>query len=114
VPICAFTSDDFGTSWLQNRNQDEARISTELGARSKLHTVEQPSYIFPVWADCNMSSSPQRALASLDNAISEAVRQSRLAYEFSPNSYTYGSLSACLSAENALDVIRAYLSEDTA
>jgi hypothetical protein len=61
-----------------------------------------------------MSSSPQRALASLDNAIREAVRQSRLAYEFVPDSYTYGSLNACLAAENALDVIRAYLSEDTA
>jgi hypothetical protein len=60
-----------------------------------------------------MSSSPQRALTSLDNAIREALRQSQLAYKFSPNSYTYGSLSACLAAENALDVIRAYLSEDT-
>jgi hypothetical protein len=59
-----------------------------------------------------MTSSPQRALTSLDNAIREAVRQSQLAYKFSPNSYTYGSLSACLAAENALDVIRAYLSED--
>lgn len=61
-----------------------------------------------------MSGSPQRALTFLDNAIREAVRQSRLAYEFSPNSYTHGSLSACLAAENALDVIRAYLSEDAA
>ena len=59
-----------------------------------------------------MSSSPQRALASLDNAIREAVRQSRLAYEFVPDSYTHGSLSACLAAQNALDVIRAHLSED--
>ncbi len=59
-----------------------------------------------------MTSSPQRALASLDNAIREAVRQSRLAYEFSPNSYTHGSLSACLAAENALGVTRAHLSED--
>jgi hypothetical protein len=61
-----------------------------------------------------MSSSPQRALTSLDNAIREAVRQSRLAYEYCPNSYTYGSVSACLSAENALEVIRAHLSEDVA
>ena len=60
-----------------------------------------------------MRSSPQRALTSLDNAIREAVRQSRLAYDFSPNSYTYGSLSACLAAQNALDVIRAHLSDDT-
>jgi len=61
-----------------------------------------------------MSSSPQRAIASLDNAIREAVRQSRLAYEFFPDSYTYRSLNACLAAQNALDVIRAHLSEDMA
>jgi hypothetical protein len=83
-----------------------------VGIHSKLHTVEQPSYIFPVQGECNVSGSSQRALTSLDTGIREAVRQSRLAYEFSPNSYTYGSLSACLAAENALDVIRAYLSED--
>jgi hypothetical protein len=59
-----------------------------------------------------MTSGPQRALASLENAIHEAAKQSRLAYEFSPNSYTYGSLSACLAAQNALDVIRSYLGED--
>jgi hypothetical protein len=61
-----------------------------------------------------MTSSPQRALASLDKAIGEAVRQSRLAYEFFPDSYTHGSLNACLAAENALEVIRAQLSEDLA
>jgi hypothetical protein len=61
-----------------------------------------------------MSSSPQRALASLDNAIREAVRQSQLAYEFVPDSYTYGSLNACLAAQNALDVIQAHLGEDMA
>jgi hypothetical protein len=59
-----------------------------------------------------MSSGRQRAVVSLDNAISEAVRQSQLAYEFSPNSYTHGSLSACLRAENAMGVIRAYLSDE--
>jgi hypothetical protein len=59
-----------------------------------------------------MSSNPQRALTALDDAIREAVRQSRLAYEYSTNSYTHGSLSACLAAENALEVIRVHLSED--
>jgi hypothetical protein len=62
--------------------------------------------------DRRLPTYRQRALASLDNAIREAVRQSRLAYDFSPNSYTYGSLSAWLAAENALGVIRAQLSED--
>ena len=61
-----------------------------------------------------MSSSPQRALTALDNRIRDAVRQSRLAYEYCPNSYTHGSLSACLAAENALEVISAHLSESTA
>jgi hypothetical protein len=84
-----------------------------MGIRSKLHTVELPSYIFPVWGSCNMRSARQRAVVILDNAISEAARQSQLAYEFSPSSYTYGSLSACLRAENALGVIRAYLSDET-
>lgn len=60
-----------------------------------------------------MSSSPRRALASLENAVREAVRQSRLAYVYSPTSYSYGSLSTCLAAENALGVIRAYLSQIT-
>jgi hypothetical protein len=59
-----------------------------------------------------MRSSPQRALTSLDNAIREAVHQSGLAYDFSPNSYTYGSLSACLAAQNAAEVIRAHLVQD--
>ena len=61
-----------------------------------------------------MSSNPQRALTALDNAIREAIRQSRLAYDYCPSSYTYGSLSACLAAENALEVIRAHLSEELA
>jgi hypothetical protein len=60
-----------------------------------------------------MSSCPRRALRSLDDAIREAVHQSRLAYDFYANSYTYGSLSACLAAENALGVIRVHLSEDS-
>jgi hypothetical protein len=85
-----------------------------LGIRTKLHTVEQPSYIFRVWGDCNVSSSPLRALRRLDEAIREAVHQSRLAYEHSPNSYTHGSLSACLAAQNALSVIRDHLTYDAA
>ena len=59
-----------------------------------------------------MNAVSPLVLASLEKAIREAVRQSRLAYEFSPSSYTHGSLSACLAAQNALDVIRAHLSED--
>jgi hypothetical protein len=59
-----------------------------------------------------MSGGPQRAIKALGSSISDAVRQSQLAYEYCPSSYTYGSLSACLAAENALDVIRTHLDED--
>jgi hypothetical protein len=59
-----------------------------------------------------LPTNRHRALTSLDTAIREAVRQSRLAYEFCPDSYTHGSLSACLAAENALAALRAYFSED--
>jgi hypothetical protein len=45
----------------------------------------------------------ERAYSSLVNAISESVRQSKLAYTFKPDSYTYGALSACLAAQSALD-----------
>jgi hypothetical protein len=58
-----------------------------------------------------VSSTPlPRALALLDDAVLNAVRQSRLAYEFSPNSYTYGSFTGCLAAQNTLGMIRARLS----
>jgi hypothetical protein len=52
-----------------------------------------------------------RLLASLDAAIREAVLESRFAYAFSPASYTYGALSACLAAQEAFGVIRSQLSE---
>jgi len=52
-----------------------------------------------------------RLLASLEAAIREDVLRSRLAYEFSPGSYTYGALSACLAAQDALGAIRSQLSE---
>jgi hypothetical protein len=65
---------------------------------------------FPCTAAFNMS--PHRALNALENGVREAMRQSRLAYAYCPNSYTHGSLNACLAVENALEVIRAHLSED--
>jgi hypothetical protein len=39
----------------------------------------------------------------------KAIDQAKLAYEFSPGSYTHGVLSACLAAEQALAVLRASL-----
>ena len=48
-----------------------------------------------------------RAAAELRKAISEA----KLAYEFGPSSFTFGCLSACLAAEQALAVLRDHLSD---
>lgn len=42
-----------------------------------------------------MSPSPAQA-------ISEAVQQAKLAYQFAAGSYTYSALSACLAAAEAL------------
>jgi hypothetical protein len=41
--------------------------------------------------------------------LNKAVEQATLAYEFVPNSYTYGALQACLAAEHALEVLRSAL-----
>jgi hypothetical protein len=47
--------------------------------------------------------------------LAEAVNQARLAYEFSPGSYTFSAFSACLAAQIAMeppeqaDWIAAYL-----
>jgi hypothetical protein len=54
-----------------------------------------------------MTSSPaSRALRTLGQEIREARDQAKLGYEFSPNSYSYGALRACLAAEQAFDVLR--------
>ena len=47
-----------------------------------------------------------RAFRGLSEALREAVAESKLAYEFNPNSYSYSCLSACLEAERALEVLR--------
>lgn len=46
-----------------------------------------------------MSQSPAQA-------IRVAVQQAKLAYEFSAGSYTFGALSACLAAADALPLER--------
>ena len=35
-------------------------------------------------------------------AISEAVKQAKLAYEFGAGSYTYATMAACIAADEAL------------
>jgi hypothetical protein len=44
----------------------------------------------------------------------KAVTAAKTAYEFVPNSFTYGCLSACLAAEQALGVLREALETDEA
>jgi hypothetical protein len=47
-----------------------------------------------------------RALRGLSEALREAVAESKLAYEFNANSYTFAAMTACMGAERALDVLR--------
>ena len=60
-----------------------------------------------------MTASPAlRTFRDLRRILRSAVDQARLGYEFSPNSYSYGALSACLAAEAALAVLSDALAED--
>ena len=54
-------------------------------------------------------------LRALQESIAEAVKQARLAYRFSPGSYTHSALNACLQADkNFRAVADATLSPQTA
>jgi hypothetical protein len=44
-----------------------------------------------------------KALTQAAARLAEAVKQARLAYEFSPGSYTCTALQACLAAARAFD-----------
>lgn len=39
----------------------------------------------------------------MNEAMREAVEQSRLAYEFAPGSYTHSAFAACLRAQQEVD-----------
>jgi hypothetical protein len=52
-----------------------------------------------------------RALRGLSEALREAVAESKLAYEFNANSYTFAAMTACMGAERALDVLREALED---
>jgi hypothetical protein len=45
-------------------------------------------------------------LPALEHSIAEAAKQANLAYQFSPGSYTYSALNACLSAAHQIRAIR--------
>jgi hypothetical protein len=38
----------------------------------------------------------------LMKAVNRAVREAKLAYQFSPGSYTFGALNECLSVQDAM------------
>jgi hypothetical protein len=57
-------------------------------------------------AEPTVTKAARRAQAD----IQTAVEQARLACEFVPNSYTYGAMSACMAAEQALEVLRDHMS----
>jgi hypothetical protein len=44
--------------------------------------------------------------------VRNAVSESKLAYELSPNAYSYSCMIACLAAERALEALRAALEEE--
>jgi hypothetical protein len=43
--------------------------------------------------------------------LREATEESRLAYEFSANSYTFSAMSACIAAEQALECFAGEIGE---
>jgi hypothetical protein len=55
-----------------------------------------------------MTEQPQtlRALRGLGETLREALAESKLAYEFAANSYSFSAMDACMRAERALEVLR--------
>ncbi|UPT88632.1 hypothetical protein HAP41_0000006000 [Bradyrhizobium barranii subsp. apii] len=51
------------------------------------------------------------SLVAARTALERAVVEARLAYDYSPGSYTYSCLHACRDAEQAVAVLRAALLE---
>jgi hypothetical protein len=60
-----------------------------------------------------MTADPTlQSFRALHIHIGRALDEAHQAYAFAPNSYSYRALSACLAAEQALDVLRAALDSD--
>ena len=47
----------------------------------------------------------------LEAVLREAVTETKLAYDFSANTYSFSAMSACIAAERALENLRAALAE---
>jgi len=58
------------------------------------------------------ASHTLRSFRRLEDAIREANAESKLAYEFNTNSYTFAALNACNAAERALENLRDALESD--
>jgi hypothetical protein len=52
-----------------------------------------------------------RCFRNLESCLREAAAESKLAYEFSANSYTYAAMSFCMAAEQAVAALRDVLEE---
>jgi hypothetical protein len=57
------------------------------------------------------ASPTLRSLRKLEAVIREAIAETKLAYDFSANSYTFSAMNACIAAERALENLRAALAE---
>jgi hypothetical protein len=53
-----------------------------------------------------MSGAVPDPASVLAACLREAVTQSRLAYDFSANSYAFSAMNACIAAERALECLR--------
>ena len=60
-----------------------------------------------------MTRKPPTKLRALQASLTEAVTQARLAYSFSPGSYTQSALNACLLADKNFRAFVATLSPQT-
>ena len=48
----------------------------------------------------------KKTLDDRNARVREAVAETRLAYGFDPNSYSFSAMSACMRAERALEILR--------
>jgi hypothetical protein len=58
------------------------------------------------------ASAALRTYRDLRRILRGAVDQAKLGYDFSPNSYSYGALNACLAAEQALGALQGALESE--
>jgi hypothetical protein len=52
-----------------------------------------------------------RAFRSVSAAVREAAAETRLAYKFNANCYSFSAMDACMAAERALDLLEEALED---